>query len=659
MTTRTYDYILTVSNPDVVFAGDSILSNTTNTSAEVVATDASNSNIKVKVANVHQEFITNENARPVFNIVTSDAISVNYSNSASTTVNGNSFIINGSTNTFSLPEAALSLANISTDTFSVFIDNRRLDKSLINFPSNTLGSTGFDIKPIPSVTTGVEHTKRSLRTNLSNQPPLLGSLVVQMYVNNVDAGEDETFTYDIDYNNWITANVSSIAVRVDTGNTESIPFSASVFSEQLNGETLQITNIINSNYIRERNAFVQNPLVRLYTIYYPGEWYKPNENYNPTNDGEGRRWPDGFPIRFAEVRGDLNADVTYNVEFGGTNYSPMPINSGGIDIDSTGQINEVSIEISNFDNLITQLCDNPDLVGNNTSNACYATVNGEIVTGIDPRTIPTGATYVDTEHTAVLSRARSNGLNYDETIKSSYGTYNASFNITTTESVNGTWVREKLDSRDLLGGVVEIKSTFANFLDHWPEYAKVEASFSNVIEVSTALPYRVGDNVKSRSNSFVGKIDAIEDNKFVFTNTALEINIGDSLLIENIDNDDEAYVEDVFKIDALSGLTEKIAVFSLTSWLQFFKLVLPKRKYYKNTCQWVYKGDECQYPGPAGGAIPGSTLTANSNPIAANNQIAGSVQGDECGKSFESCQIRNNTIHFGGFPGTGRTIPKG
>ena len=62
MTTRTYDYILTVSNPDVVFAGDSILSNTTNTSAEVVATDASNSNIKVKVANVHQEFITNENA---------------------------------------------------------------------------------------------------------------------------------------------------------------------------------------------------------------------------------------------------------------------------------------------------------------------------------------------------------------------------------------------------------------------------------------------------------------------------------------------------------------------------------------------------------------------------------------------------------------------
>ena len=94
------------------------------------------------------------------------------------------------------------------------------------------------------------------------------------------------------------------------------------------------------------------------------------------------------------------------------------------------------------------------------------------------------------------------------------------------------------------------------------------------------------------------------------------------------------------------------------SLLQFFKLVLPRRKYYKNTCQWIYKGEECQYPGPAGGTIPGTSLSANTNPIAANNQTAGSIAEDECGKSFESCQIRNNTIHFGGFPGTGRTIPK-
>ena len=85
-----------------------------------------------------------------------------------------------------------------------------------------------------------------------------------------------------------------------------------------------------------------------------------------------------------------------------------------------------------------------------------------------------------------------------------------------------------------------------------------------------------------------------------------------------------------------------------------------KRKFYKNTCQWVYKGAECQYPGPGTDPIPGDDLgaTANSNPIAANNQIAADASGDVCAKSLLACTLRNNQIHFGGFPGTGRTIPR-
>ena len=66
MTTRTYDYILTVSEPDVVHVGDTIFSNLSETTGEVVAVDAANANIKVKVANVNQEFIVDENARSVF-----------------------------------------------------------------------------------------------------------------------------------------------------------------------------------------------------------------------------------------------------------------------------------------------------------------------------------------------------------------------------------------------------------------------------------------------------------------------------------------------------------------------------------------------------------------------------------------------------------------
>jgi len=90
-------------------------------------------------------------------------------------------------------------------------------------------------------------------------------------------------------------------------------------------------------------------------------------------------------------------------------------------------------------------------------------------------------------------------------------------------------------------------------------------------------------------------------------------------------------------------------------------LAVPKRKFYKNTCQWVYKGPECQYPGPGGGSIPGTSnpvLQANTNPITAANETAASNDLDVCGKSIRSCQLRNNQIHFGGFPATGRTIPR-
>jgi phage-related protein len=658
MTTRTYDYILTIDNPSVINKGDTILSNITSTTGTVVSTDKANSNIKVKVSNVFQEFVVGENVAPVFNRVSSNVEAVTYTNTASLSVNSNSFQINGTTNTFSLPLDVLNRSNLTSDSFSVFVNNRLIDKSLINYPSSTLGDTGFDFKPIRAVTSGDTHTQDSLRLKGEEESGiydfLLGSIADTF---DVSASNSE-FTYSIGYENWIHANLTSVVVRADEGNNESIPFQAKAFSDQVIGSNALISAVNNSNYIKERNAFVQNPLVRLYTIYYPGEWYPANPNGNPTGEGEGRRWPDGFPLRFAEVRGDLNTDVTYNVEFGGINYTPMPINSGGIDIDSSGTINEVTVDISNFDGLITQLCENPDLVGNNTSNACFAVVNGEVVTGIDPRTIPTGATYTEQEHTDVLSRARSNGLTFNQTVRDSYGVDNASFTVNTTEAVDGTWKREKMDSRDLLGGVVEIQSTFANFLDYWPEYSKVRSAYSNVLEMTTTLPYRVGDEVFVRANTFVATIQAIEEERFIFTNTALTLGQGDHLLIKNADADDEAYVEDNFKIDSLQNLDERVAQFSLTSWLQFFKLILPRRKYYKNTCQWIYKGEECQYPGPAGGTIPGTTLTANTNPIAANNQTAGSIGEDECGKSFESCQIRNNTVHFGGFPGTGRTIPK-
>ena len=134
------------------------------------------------------------------------------------------------------------------------------------------------------------------------------------------------------------------------------------------------------------------------------------------------------------------------------------------------------------------------------------------------------------------------------------------------------------------------------------------------------------------------QFNQLKEIRFLFLSNDLEadIPIGEALYIVNPLADSESYVEDKFKIDQLEKLSDDTATFNLISWLQYFKLVTPKRKFYKNTCQWVYKGPECQYPGPGSDPIPGSSpvLTANANPIAANNQIAADSSGDVCSKSL-------------------------
>lgn len=446
-------------------------------------------------------------------------------------------------------------------------------------------------------------------------------------------------------NTILVANVAGGDGDLNTAN-----FIGKVISDNVTTAIATISNISPSAFKAEKNAFSQNPIVRLYTLYYPGEWYPPNAAGNPTGQGVGKAWPNDFPIRFAEIVGDLTSDILYNVAYGGTSYIPFPVTASKLTQGSEGTIEELTLDIFNVDNIITRLVEDPFLTGNNSSNSVIATVNGELVNGIDPRTVP-GTT------------GNPDGLDYDADIVSYYGRSNASFDRTQTLSVGGTWTEQKMDTRDLLGGVVEIKTTFANFLDTWPEYSSIESVRSNVVEVYNALPYRVGDNVRAKIGTTEATIQSIEENSFIFLSNELDSNVavGDPLYIVNSDADSESYIEDKFKIDQLEKLSESVATFGLISWLQYFKLVTPKRKYYKNTCQWKYKGPECQYPGPGGIPIPGTTSGAvsNTNPIAANNEIAADSSGDVCSKSLQACTLRNNQLHFGGFPGTGRSIPRG
>lgn len=606
--------------------------------------------------------------------------------------------------------------------------------------------------------------------------------------------------------------------------------------------------------------------------------------------------------------------ASYNVSYAGTSYIPWPINVSGLEQASDGRVNELSLSVYNVDNVVSLLVEDPYLVGTSSANSVYGYVNGELVGGIDPRTVPAGTTYTDPTATAVLKSARAKGLVYDANIVLAYGKEFASFDKYQTEATGGVWVAAKSDTRDLLGAAVEIKTTFANFLDYWPEYSLVTDISSNSYAMKNSFPYRVGDTVSTgnkahcnatviaiaanntmtlsrpivnqlyigdkenniqglyirpnsssilvlgvssdnvykysmssaaniasatltegysvttrelnptgitlsatgnlmyvvgnisdnvlqyslstayspatatyMSNLYIGDIDTnpqditfnatgskfyiagvtgskvyqynmsnnwdittatyntslvvadanpralfltpTGDSLFVLgqqkasifqynlsendnlasatlyanayignydtfstaltfrsngrqlylagniTDTIYQLPLasawdittlnigsvvatGSPLYITNSQTDTESYLQDTYKIDQLEGLSEHVANFSLVSWLQYFKIVTPKRKYYKNTCQWVYKGDECQYPGAGGGTIPGTNLLAPDNAIAANNMIMPGTAGDVCSKSLTACTLRNNSLHFGGFPAVGRSLPQ-
>lgn len=703
-------------------------------------------------------------------------------------------------------------------------------------------------------------------------------------------------------------------------NTTSLPFQANTFTNNLTYAAANVLGITPNPIFANKNAFIQSPIVRLYSIYYPGEWYPTNAAGNPTKDGSGRSWPSEFPIRFAEIVGDIANDVSYRVLSDSVAYTPVPIEVSGFEQSSDGKINDISLKVFNFDNIISAIVEDPFLVGNNTSNSVYAIVNGELLTGIDPRTVnasPANMGGISTPQYKALDKARNAGLLYDPNIVNYYGKANAAFDKTQTELVKGTWIKDKVDTRDILGAVVEVKSVFANTLDYWPEYSVAQSNAESLsVTLYDSAPYRVGDVVTSGvpytttanitniaedvitlnrkfinymnlnsfatgifvqsngKNIYVGdsttfsnitqytlSIDqdiktatyyrnkALSDilpggsgrvqgftfgtlsNLYIITRSnvihqcnlavsgdvttvslkntfdiaayetqgsgifmsktgnilyftgqasrkvhALKLttpydlttasymsnaNIadkvasagdlgftfaGDAFLVANtggktinkydmtkvwdlttatftesldvsayipsnlnglfIQNggynvfftgsssqlyqaklksknvlssfynldqvpitgnavfiinqaaDPDSYAIDRFKVDQLESLNEYVATFGLVSWLQHFRLVTPKRKYYKNTCQFTYKGEECKYPGYGGLPIPGTNLVSNNNPIKSDNTTGSTAADDVCSKSIAGCRLRNNSINFGGFTGVGRTVPR-
>jgi len=443
-------------------------------------------------------------------------------------------------------------------------------------------------------------------------------------------------------------SVSIQSIVSSSGNTNlsfgDLDFSVPAYSSTSSFYSRTVDAIEETGFAAFKNATEQSPLVRLVSIYYPGEFYPPNQFGNPSNDGEGLSWPLDFPYHFASIQGDFLSDIDYRAHHGGVEYLVYPINFGGVDVSSDGRVNQTTLEISNYDNLVASIVENPYISGNNTSNSVFATVGGQVLANIDPRTDPTH-------------------IDYDETILNSIyaGKANSAFTYEQTLAVNGEWQQLKQDSRDLLGGIVEVKTTFSTCLDYWPEYSTVRETRANVVEVYSSLPYRVGDNViVAGSSTQHSEVREVRGN-FLQLKDSIDTIIGDKLYIVNPTRDPHAYVEDVFKIESLAGLNRVAAQFSLSNWLEFFKFVLPKRRFYKNSCQWVYKGEECQYPTDGTGTIPGypdgKTKSANGFFTVSNSTTSNSAE-DVCAKNYEACSLRNNQIHFGGFIATGRNLPQ-
>jgi phage-related protein len=641
MSARAYDVVLTVDDASGFQSTNSIIGVTTGTTGIIANVDTSTNQLKVKLNNLQQEFSSSED-------IQSNTISTQ------TVIEADNYYFD------------ITNAEVQSDNQNRVLITTRHPHSIPSSAIDANPTFGNTLIPAPTTVT-ISDVGGMTEINGSKLVVGVGRRTValaEILVSNA-AGTSYGYTDGSGYSAYTSGGkLVTPSLEGDGLLTTANTYLSNVYAGNVTTATATISSIAQSAFKAEKNAFTQNPVVRLYSIYYPGEWYPPNKSGNPTGQGAGRAWPVDFPIRFAEIVGDLTSDILYNVSYGGTSFIPFPVNSSTISQGSEGAIEEVTIDIFNVDNIITRLVEDPFITGNNSSNSVVALVNGEFVHGIDPRTVdadPSDVGSVGDEAFDSLTRARANGLSFSQSIiNSTYGKANASFTRTETLSVGGTWTEQKSDSRDLLGGIVEIQTTFANFLDYWPEYSSVQSVNSNVIEVYNTLPYRVGDNVKSSTGDTEATIQSIERNSFLFLSNELDANtsFGSAIYIINSEADSESYIEDRFKIDQLEKLNDSVATFNLISWLQYFKLQTPKRKYYKNTCQWTYKGAECQYPGPAGGTIPGTSLSANSNPIAANNQIASDASGDVCGKSILSCTLRNNQIHFGGFPSTGRTIPR-
>lgn len=90
-------------------------------------------------------------------------------------------------------------------------------------------------------------------------------------------------------------------------------------------------------------------------------------------------------------------------------------------------------------------------------------------------------------------------------------------------------------------------------------------------------------------------------------------------------DDPNAYLEDIYYVDEVT-VNEEVVEFTLSSKFDLLQETLPRRRFYRNFCQWKFKSTECGYSGAE----------------------------TSCNKTLLRCRELGNEARFGGFP----AIPK-
>ena len=292
MTGRNYDVVLQFANnisesysnyPAIQgkFESGNVVVGTSSGAVGTIANiNLQDNTIKVKYSNTFERFTTSDNLESKVIIPLIHNTSVTYDNSnatAAATVNSadlgafNAQLtdiriatrLGPTTNTLLLPISANSNSEIT-----VIVDNAQLhqeDYIWTNDLQLNENNVSHDGHISDFVTIGGSNTISNLAS--------LGANAV--FIKNTIGISENTF----------------VTVRVDSANLQSTAFSpanANISASAVTANSTSIVSIANSPFIAEKNAFTQNPIVRLISIYYPGDYYPPNKFGNPSFSGIGQ-----------------------------------------------------------------------------------------------------------------------------------------------------------------------------------------------------------------------------------------------------------------------------------------------------------------------------------------------------------------------------------